>query len=217
MTSRRTLPDPPLQLITGAWRDLDDLESRVTAALRGGIRWVQLRAKERPARELYEAACRLAPLVAEAGGLLVVNDRVDVAKAAGAGGVHLPENAISARDARTLLGDDAWIAKSVHSVDAICRDEQLDAFQVGPIYETASKRAFGPPLGIDRLALAARSGHEAVPLVIAVGGITGDRMAECRRAGASALSIIGAIWDADDVEKATRDALLRLAEAATRA
>src|SRR5688572_26190970 len=132
MSSRRTLPDPPLQLITGTWRDAADLEARVAAALRAGIRWIQLRAKQRPAREVYEAACRLAPLVDDAGGLFVVNDRIDVAIAAGAGGVHLPEVGMSASGARALLGPDAWIARSVHSADGARADEALDAVQLGP-------------------------------------------------------------------------------------
>ena len=205
MTSRRTLPDPPLQLITGSWRDLDDLESRVAAALRGGIRWVQLRAKERPACELYEAACRLEPLVREAGGLFVVNDRIDVAIAAKAGGVHLPENGMTATDARALLGDEAWIAKSVHAVDAVQPDEALDAFQLGPVYETGSKRMFGDPLGIERLALAAS--RAGTPALIAVGGITATRIGECMEAGARAVSIIGAIWNASTPETAARTAV----------
>jgi thiamine-phosphate pyrophosphorylase len=207
MTSRRTLPDPPLQLITGTWIDLADLESRVAAALRGGIRWVQLRAKERPACELYEAACLLAPLVHDAGGLFVVNDRVDVAIAAGAGGVHLPENGLSATDARALLGDGAWIARSVHSVDAVQPDESLDAFQLGPIYETASKRAFGTPLGLERLRHAALISRGASPRLLAVGGITAVRICECMEAGAAAVSIIGAIWNASALETAARTAV----------
>jgi thiamine-phosphate diphosphorylase len=205
MTSRRTLPEPPLQLITGSWRDLDDLEARVTAALRGGIRWVQLRAKERPAREVYEAACRLAPLVAEAGGLFVVNDRIDVVVAAKAGGAHLPESGMTATDARALLGEEAWIARSVHAAEAAQPDEALDAFQLGPIYETDSKRAFGAPLGIERLTLAAA--RAATPRLIAVGGITTARIGECLEAGAAAVSIIGAIWNASQPETAARTAV----------
>jgi thiamine-phosphate pyrophosphorylase len=207
MTSRRTLPCPPLQLITGTWRDLADLEARVTAALRGGIRWIQLRAKERPAREVYDAACLLAPVAREAEALFVVNDRVDIAIAAGAGGVHLPENGMSAADARALLGPDPWIARSVHSIEAMRAVESLDALQLGPIFDTASKRAFGAPLGSERLALAARSLSEAAPHVIAVGGITAARIGDCLDAGAAAVSIVGAIWDADDVEAASRSSL----------
>jgi thiamine-phosphate diphosphorylase len=207
MTSRRTLPDPPLQLITGSWRDVADLELRVAAALRGGVRWVQLRAKERPACELYEAACVLEPLVRDAGGLFVVNDRVGVAMATKAGGVHLPENGMSAADARALVGESAWIARSVHSSEDVREGGSLDALQLGPVFETASKRAFGPPLGLERLALAPR---DATRHLIAVGGITAARIGECMEAGASAVSMIGAIWNATDVQAAAQEAVAAL-------
>ena len=198
------LPSPSVQLITGAWRNADDLENRVRSALRGGIRWVQLRAKDRDARDLHEAASRLAPLLRNVGGLFIVNDRVDVALACGAGGVHLPENGMTSIDARRLLGAQAWIARSVHSVDAIDASSPVDAFQFGPVFDTASKRAFGAPQGLPALrngaAVAARAGF---PL-IAVGAITPEKSEECRAQGASAVAVIGSIWDAQDVEAAAR-------------
>src|SRR5258708_37599326 len=105
----RPLPAPPVQLITGEWRDTSDLRSRVASALRGGIRWVQLRAKNRPARELYDAAALLAPVVRDAGGLFVVNERVDIALASGAAGGHLPEDGMAGgaprRTRRRVAGD----------------------------------------------------------------------------------------------------------------
>jgi thiamine-phosphate pyrophosphorylase len=203
------LPSPPVQLITGAWRDVADLRVRIDAALRGGIRWVQLRAKERPARELHDAALAIAPLLRDAGALFVVNDRVDVALAAGAGGVHLPENGMAAIDARRLLGDSAWIARSVHSVRAIDEssgDAALDAVQLGPVFATESKRAFGAPQGVAALsrAAAAAAARTSRKYLIAVGGVTPQRTAECLHAGADAVSVIGAVWDADDLESAAR-------------
>lgn len=198
------LPAPAVQLITGAWSDRDDLARRVEAALRGGIRWIQLRAKDRPARELHDAAARIAPLVRACRGRFVVNDRVDVAIAVGADGVHLPERGMPTTAARRLLGDTAWIARSVHSIDAVhaIQDEALDALQFGPIFDTPSKRAFGEPQGLERLARAAHAATRTA--VIAVGGVTADRARECRTAGAAAVSVIGAIWDAGDVESAAR-------------
>jgi thiamine-phosphate pyrophosphorylase len=199
------LPSPPVQLITGAWRDIPDLRTRVEAALRAGILWVQLRAKERAARELYEAAVAIAPLLREAGALLVVNDRVDVALSAGAGGVHLPENGMSPADARRLLGSGAWIARSVHSVaaiDACASDAALDAVQFGPVFDPLSKPAFSAPQGLDALASAAARSTRLH--LLAVGGITAERHASCRQAGAAAVSVIGAVWDAEDIEAAAR-------------
>jgi thiamine-phosphate pyrophosphorylase len=198
-------PAHRIQLITGAWRDIADCEARVAAALRGGIRWVQLRAKERSAAAIFEASARLVPLVRDAGGIFVVNDRVDVALACGADGVHLPEDGMRAEDARRLLGAGAWIARSVHSADATDVGAALDAFQFGPVYDTASKRSFGAPQGVDALrAAAAAAGRTSV---VAVGGIAARRIGECLDAGAAAVSIIGAIWDAADVEAAAREAV----------
>lgn len=217
----RALPSPSVQLVTGAWKDPSDLEARISAALRGGIRWVQLRARERTARELYEATLLIAPIAADAGAMLVVNDRVDVALAAGAGGIHLPEAGMRPGDARRLLGPSAWIAQSLHSVDAIAAAPAgvLDAIQFGPVFETPSKRAFGPPQGLAELTRAANAAARSradvaagipehrvadIPAIIAVGGITPRRAELCRSAGAAAVAVIGAIWDADDVEGAAR-------------
>ncbi|MFN2426035.1 MAG: thiamine phosphate synthase [Candidatus Binatia bacterium] len=202
---RRAIPFPAVQLITGGWRNSDDLRTRVEAALRGGIRWMQLRAKDRSARELHEAACLLAPLLREAGALFVVNDRVDVALATGADGVHLPEDGMSARDARRLLGNSAWIARSVHSLDAAGRTwaGDLDAIQFGPVFDTASKREFGSPRGTIELALAAKAAGRVA--LIAVGGVSAPRASSCREAGAAAVAVIGAVWDAQDVEAAARE------------
>ena len=202
-----SLPNPPVQLITGAWTDAADLCRRVDAALRGGIRWVQLRAKARPAREIHESAMLLAPMLKEAGALLVINDRVDVAIACAAGGVHLPEDGMAAADARRLLGDSAWIARSVHSADSarIARDQDLDALQLGPVFETPSKHAFGPARGLEDLARAADAIREIPMRLVAVGGISGERAAACRHAGADAVSVIGAIWDSRHVEDAARE------------
>lgn len=201
----RPLPDPPIQLITGEWNDIADLRARVASAMRGGIRWVQLRAKAKPGRKIYDAAIVLAPMVHEAGGLFVVNDRIGVALASGADGVHLPEDGIPVADARRLLGSAAWIARSVHSVDAIRSIEgEPCAVQLGPVYETDSKIAFGPPRGVHELADAAEAARGIGAGLIAVGGITADRTQECRACGADAVAVIGAIWDAADVEAAAR-------------
>lgn len=202
----RPLPLPAVQLITGPWRDLEDLRRRVEAALAGGIRWLQLRSKERSARDLLDAALVLGPILREAGALFVVNDRVDIARIAGADGVHLPEHGMSPREARRLLGEDAWLARSLHSADALGVSDRrdLDAVQFGPVYDTASKRRFGAPQGVEALSrFVEETAGDTMP-VIAVGGITTEGAAACRRAGAAAVSVIGAIWEADDVEAAAR-------------
>ncbi len=204
-----SLPDPPVQLITGPWTDLEDLRSRVAAALSGGIRWVQLRAKARPATELYAAAMVVAPMLRESGGLFVVNDRVDIALASGADGVHLPEDGMPVADARRLLGERAWIARSVHSDDAIraMTGAPPSAVQYGPVFETASKRVYGQPKGTRELSAASDVAHGLGIPLIAVGGITASLAHDCREHGADAVAVIGAIWNSDDIAAAARDFL----------
>lgn len=201
------LPSPPVQLVTGPWRDTDDLVARVGAALEGGLRWVQLRALDRGAGELYEAAMALRSLTRDAGAMLIVNARVDIAIAAGADGVHLPEAGLAPAVARTLLGEGAWIARSVHSVAAIraMAPGEVDAVQFGPVYDTPSKRGFGAPQGLELLAAAAEAVHgTAATRLIAIGGVNAGRLPACRAAGADAVSVIGAIWEAADVRAAAR-------------
>ncbi len=201
------LPFPPVQLVTGPWRDIDDLLARVGAALDGGLRWVQLRAGDRGAHELYEATVALRPLTREAGAMLIVNGRVDIAIAADADGVHLPEAGLAPAVVRKLLGAGAWIARSVHSVAAIraMSPGEVDALQFGPVYETPSKRRFGAPQGLELLAAAAEAAHgPPATRLLAVGGVNAGRLAACRAAGADAVSVIGAIWEAPDIRAAAR-------------
>jgi len=107
--------------------------------------------------------------------------------------------------ARRLLGDAAWIGRSVHSLEAIRATPAglVDAFQFGPVFDTASKREFGVPQGIAELSRAAVAAREECgAALVAVGGITADRVADCRKAGATAVAVIGAVWNAEEVEAA---------------
>jgi thiamine-phosphate pyrophosphorylase len=128
---------------------------------------------------------------------ILVNDRCDIAAALGVG-VHLPESGIPTRVARRILGPDPWIGRSTHSIESAtrARDEGADFVTFGPIYDTPSKRAYGPPVGLDSLRAVARE-LAGFP-VIALGGITIARVAECLDAGASGIAVIGAVWDAPD-------------------
>jgi thiamine-phosphate pyrophosphorylase len=128
---------------------------------------------------------------------LLVNDRCDTAVSLGIG-VHLPENGIPTRVARRILPTDAWIGRSVHSIAEAERAsaEGADFVTFGPVYDTPSKRPYGPPLGVAALRQATTAVN-GFP-VIALGGITIARVAECLQAGAQGVSAIGAIWDADD-------------------
>jgi thiamine-phosphate pyrophosphorylase len=128
---------------------------------------------------------------------VLVNDRIDTALALGIG-VHLPEEGLSPRVARRLLGSEALIGRSVHSIESArrARDDGADFVTFSPVYDTASKRIYGPPLGIESLRAITR---EVAPFpVLALGGITAERVPACLDAGAAGVAGIGAVWESAD-------------------
>jgi thiamine-phosphate pyrophosphorylase len=184
--------------------DVEDVGTRsaaITAALAGGIDTVQLRDRRVAGGTLLVAARALRALADTYGATLVVNDRIDVACAARADGVHLPAASFPIAVARALLGDGALVGRSTHGpmeAGAAAR-EGADYVVLGPIFATPSKEAFGAPLGVAALAAT----RIAVPLV-AIGGVTVERVAEIRRAGAAGVAIVRAVLDAPDPGAAAR-------------
>ena len=192
---------PSLVLVTDRnateGRDLGDV---VAAALDAGLPAVQLRDRDLPGRPLLALAERLRVLTARAGALLLVNDRVDVAVAAGADGVHLGGASMPVEVARRLLPPGALVGVSTHAVPEVAAATADFAF-FGPVHATPSKAAFGPPQGVARL-------REAVAVaripVLAIGGITRPHIPDLRAAGAAGVAVIRAILSADDPGSATR-------------
>jgi len=174
------------------------LPDAVADAARAGACAVQLREKDLPTRELLELALRLRERTAAAGARLFINDRVDLCWASGADGVQLREDSLPTDVVRRLLGPERLIGVSVHSAEGALRAEAQGADFVlfGPVYDTPSKRAYGPPQGLARLAdVAARM---RLP-VFAVGGVTPARVPELLAAGARGVGVISAVFGADDI------------------
>jgi thiamine-phosphate pyrophosphorylase len=171
-------------------------------ALSAGVKAVQLREKDLDTRSLAELAGELLALTRKHGGLLFINDRVDLVLALGADGVHLRSNGMPIRAARRVLGPHRLIGTSVHSVDEVLKAETdgADFAVLGPVYDTPSKRAYGDPIGLRPLEEASRQSH--IP-VFAIGGISLPRVPEVRRAGARGVAIISAILEAAEVELTT--------------
>jgi thiamine-phosphate pyrophosphorylase len=165
---------------------------------------VQLRARDALGGRALALARRLREVTAAAGCLLVVNDRIDVALAADADGVHLPAAGMASERARRLLGPRRLVGRSVHSFEEIERERALgaaDYLQFGPVFATPSKAAWGEPQGLARLSRAAQL---ARPLaVVAVGGIGVSNAAQVMAAGAGGVAVIGAVMHAADPAKAT--------------
>ncbi len=199
---RSTLEPPPspprLVLVTDrhatAGRDLVDL---VSASLDAGLPAVQLRDKDLPGRTLLEIAQRLRAATARTGALLFVNDRVDIAIAAGADGVQLGAASMPVEVARRLLPAGALVGASTHSAEEVATTTADFAF-FGPLYATPAK-ASSQGVGALRAAVAA-----ARAPVLAIGGVTIDRVSETRAAGAAGVAVIRAILAASDPAAATR-------------
>jgi thiamine-phosphate pyrophosphorylase len=152
----------------------------------------QIREKNLPARMLYELVSQAVEITRSSSTRLLVNDRFDVARAAGADGVHLTEASLPVRVVRELCGAEFLIGASTHSRESaqVARDGGADFVVFGPVFDTESKRAFGPPQGLEKL----REVTTALPgfPVLAIGGVTIDNAESCFAAGAS--GVAGISW-----------------------
>ena len=187
-----------------------DLVAVVDECLAAGLVAVQVREKDLGAADLAFLCRRLVAPTRESGAMLVVNDRVDVALAVGADAVQRTHTSLPVDDIRAIAGRRLRIGSSVHSLQAAVEAEVKGADWVtfGPVYDTPSKRSYGPPQGLERLAVVARGLR--IP-VIAIGGITPARVKEVRAAGAHGVAVISAILAADAPADATRRFLDALA------
>jgi thiamine-phosphate pyrophosphorylase len=175
------------------------LALRAAAAALGGATMIQLRLKEESARSLAEIARSILMMVPEVP--LVVNDRADVALAAGAAGVHVGVDDLAPALLRRVVPPGFIIGASVGSDDEVARAAGADYVGIGPVYATGSKADAGAAIGPERFAeLARRCGVPAV----AIGGITSERVAEVMSAGASGVAVISALFGASDPTIAAR-------------
>lgn len=190
-----------------------DILRAVAGALDGGIRAVQLREKDLPARELCRLAGHMRELTARYGARLLVNDRLDVALAVGADGVHLGGSSIPASVARGLLGDRALIGCSTHGVRELREAERegADFVTFGPVYATPSKAPYGPPVGLPALAEACRA--TSIP-VFALGGVKRENAEEVIEAGAFGIALISEVVAAADPRGTARDLVTRFGSTA---
>lgn len=184
-------------------RDLVDL---VSEALAAGLPAVQLREKDLPPVDLVALARRLREVTHAHGAHLVVNDRVDVALAVGADAVQRTTTSMPIADMRIVAGNRLRIAASVHSREeaVAAADAGADWIVFGPVYDTPSKRRYGPPQGVEKLEAAAKAVRAPI---IAIGGITPARVPEVLAAGAHGVAVISAILAAPSPASATREFL----------
>jgi thiamine-phosphate pyrophosphorylase len=173
------------------------LAEAIEAALKGGIKAVQLREKDLSGRELYETALELRSLTALYGAKLFINDRTDIALAVDADGVHLGGGSMPVHAARRVLGGDKLIGVSCHDrAGALSAEENgADFITFGPVYHTPSKAPYGDPVGI--AALKETAGLLRIP-VFALGGVKKENVPEAIASGAHGIALISAVIAAED-------------------
>lgn len=197
--------DLSLYLVTD--RDLSlgrSLEEVVSEAVAGGVTVVQLREKDASTGEFVELARRLMAMLKPLGVPLIINDRVDVALAVDADGVHIGQSDMRYEDARRLLGPDKIIGLSVESFEDIEAANALDVDYVGisPVYGTPTKTDTAEPFGLEGLRKAvAMSEHPTV----AIGGMNAKTIGEVIAAGADGVAVVSAICSAEDVREAANE------------
>ena len=184
--------------------DFRALLSLVERAAAARVSLVQLREKKMSARTLYELAARAARLTRGSATRLLVNDRADIARAAGCDGVHLTARSLDAAVVRRAFGPDFLVGVSAHALaEALAaRGGGADFAVFGPVFDTPSKRQYGPPLGLGRLREAAEA-LAPFPLV-AIGGVNRENARDALRAGARGVAAIRLFADGADGQNLAR-------------
>jgi thiamine-phosphate pyrophosphorylase len=183
----------------------------VEEAVAGGATMVQLREKDASAREFYETALELRKVTERLGVPLVINDRLDIALAAGADGLHIGQSDIPLGAARALLGKSRFIGVSVGSPGEAMAAERggADYLGAGAVYPTSSKDGVGEAIGL--LGLSAIADAVGIP-VVAIGGVSAENAAGVMGTGVAGIAVISAILSQPDIREAAhslRDVLSR--------
>jgi thiamine-phosphate pyrophosphorylase len=187
-TTARTTPED---------QQFSDVLRLVEAAVAAKVSLFQIREKALTARTLYELTRRAVEITRGSDTRLLVNDRFDIARAAGADGVHLTTNSLPAQVVRQISSPEFVIGVSTHSHAEACAAQLAGADFVvfGPVFDTESKREFGEPQGLEKLKELTTELRE-IP-VLAIGGVTLDNVEACFNAGASGVAAIRLLNDAE--------------------
>jgi len=186
----------------GLSKGLDHTEI-ASRALEGGADVIQLRDKAMDGRRFMEHALKIRNLTKKAGALFIVNDRVDIALAAKADGVHLGQDDMPINEVRPICPKGFIIGITAHNVEEAVEAEALSADYIGlsPIFQTGSKNDAGPACGVDMVRKVKARVH--IP-VVAIGGIGPSNARDVLKAGADGLAVISAVVGQDDIAGAAR-------------
>lgn len=172
-----------------------DVASWAAGCLEAGVDWVQIREKDLDGGELLQIARGVR--TATPSGRVLINERSDIAIATGLDGVHLPSDAPAPSTVKRLLPPNSLTGVSCHSREEVARavEEEADFVVFGPVFDTPSKRGYGPPRGLPELAAVCR--RTTIP-VLALGGVTRANAVECVRAGAAGIAGISLFAEASE-------------------
>ncbi|VAX29072.1 Thiamin-phosphate pyrophosphorylase [hydrothermal vent metagenome] len=177
----------------------DCLLDSIEAALKGGVRDLQLREKDLPLKDLHSLAVVLRQMTERYGARLYINGRVDIALMVEADGVHLPEDGMPANEVKACYPH-LLVGVSTHSLDRARQAEKngADFITFSPIFATPSKKEYGPPQGLEKLRAVCK--EVALP-VLALGGISKDRVSTVLAEGAHGIALISGIWNGPDIKQ----------------
>ncbi|MGH9327651.1 MAG: thiamine phosphate synthase [Terriglobia bacterium] len=197
-------------IVDAAWIAPHSLANVTRDLLDAGVRLFQYRDKKGNSRETFEASLLMIRLIRPLGGMLIVNDRADVAWAAGADGVHLGQDDLPAEMARRILPHGMIVGISTHSVTQVEEADRgpADYIAFGPVFATRSKEQPDPAVGPDGVGTVRKLTQK--PLV-AIGGITIENAREVVKYGADSIAVIGALLGAPDRRERARQFLEELA------
>ncbi|MCF8104133.1 MAG: thiamine phosphate synthase [Desulfohalobiaceae bacterium] len=187
----------------------------IRQAVRGGVTAVQLREKQAQTRQFVELAGKVKALLADTPIPLVINDRVDVALAAGADGVHLGQEDMDVPDARKIMGPELILGLSVNAPEQVQEANKLevDYFGAGPIFPTPTKKDHKTPLGEQGLQVVVKASQKPV---VAIGAITAENCPAVCKKGVAGIAVVSAICSAASPEKAARELKACLAAQGTK-
>lgn len=198
--------DFKLYLITDRklFKSLCSFYLAVEDALSGGVKAIQLREKDLTIKELFEIASWMRELTEKYDARLFINDRVDVALAVGADGVHLGQKSIPVHAVRNSFGNKLMIGCSTHGLEEALKAEKegADFITLGPIYETPSKIIYGKPIGLE--VLREVKSHLSIP-VFAIGGIKLNKVIDVIKAGADGIALISAIFAEKNIKDTAKE------------
>jgi len=182
------------------------------AYLRGGARWLQLRAKSMPGDAFLATAAALVQLARLHQARVIINDRSDIARLADADGVHVGQEDLSPAAVRRLLGDGAIVGLSTHTAEQVDRAvlEPVTYVAIGPVFATATKATGYDKVGLEMVREAARRAKARGLPLVAIGGITLETAASVLEAGAASVAVIGDLVAGGDPEARARAYLERL-------